>query len=856
MSLYAWGKNNYGQLGVKQEPAPSNSSRHQPRQGHQEEEQQVQPAEARRPPKLGSERAGQGQEPVGVEVDGESFVAAAAGEHHTLVVTQYGDVLTFGRGKEGQLGHGEASRLDMADSPRKVESLSNVTATGVACGAFHSLAVTSSGTLYEWGLIHTDPDWTAEKEATDADLLALAGPSQGHVNPAHRLSSVVADSARRWLSATDDTENSERDDSSSAEDNNSMDEEARIMQKRMLERLPTRSRQPVPRLATSLRGLRVTSISAGYAHSVAVTDQGRAFSSGQNDRGQLGLAHRIHSGIFREVVGMAGRFFLEVACGEQHNLARVLPSSDNNKKPPSRSSSSSSSSSLDQQAELFVWGGGRLGQLGLGAASTKLAPTHNPLLSDVGGGVVSVSAGANHSVCAMASGLVMSWGASEYCQQGCAVVAGADLMRHTSSSGGGYFRVPRAVNGLVGTHIVSVHCGSNFTLAVDRDGLTHSFGWNEGDALGRGWEGGYDPAPGRIPSIPRVVSVAAGSRHGVAVAAEGPAVGRHLRPLIGAADSADVELLTPDTASRGEPGVPAHMSVISARCPYLMGHIEAARKSTSASAAADTNENGAGNDGDASKRVVLCLEHASAETVPLLTRYLYADELPSDATSGKTLEALARLANELLLPRLEGLSVQKLPYYLRRRYVLRTPNTTLPVSGAFDVPQSTFVNDLGRLAGWSNRSDMLLVLPAWGWEFPCHRAVLCASPWWHALLEGGFREGGGDKVDLSGLLLEGVTRTEALEVAIRHVYSNSRFSVVDLDPEVVMEVVIIAEFMVLSSLTSACQCELGRYVDEDNAPQLARFANRYRLLKLETRCQELLLSSSSSSTTTTTMTTQ
>ncbi|CBN75162.1 conserved unknown protein [Ectocarpus siliculosus] len=807
MSLYAWGKNNYGQLGVKREPAPSSSSRHQPRQGHQEEEQQVQPAEARCPPKLGSERAGQGQEPVGVEVDGESFVAAAAGEHHTLVVTQYGDVLTFGRGKEGQLGHGEASRLDMADSPRKVESLSNVTATGVACGAFHSLAVTSSGALYEWGLIHTDPDWTAEKEATDADLLALAGPSQGHVNPAHRLSSVVADSARRWLSATDDTENSERDDSSSAEDNNSMDEETRIMQKRMLERLPTRSRQPVPRLATSLRGLRVTSISAGYAHSVAVTDQGRAFSSGQNDRGQilqLGLAHRIHSGIFREVVGMAGRFFLE---------------------------------------------------LGLEAASTKLAPTHNPLLSDVGGGVVSVSAGANHSVCAMASGLVMSWGASEYCQQGCAVVAGADLMRHTSSSGGGYFRVPRAVNGLVGTHIVSVHCGSNFTLAVDRNGLTHSFGWNEGDALGRGWEGGYDPAPGRIPSIPRVVSVAAGSRHGVAVTAEGPAVGRHLRPLIGAADSADVELVTPDATSRGEPGVPAHMSVISARCPYLMGHIEAARKSTSASAAADTNENGADNDGDASKRVVLCLEHASAETVPLLARYLYADELPSDATSGKTLEALARLANELLLPRLEGLSVQKLPYYLRRRYVLRTPNTTLPVSGAFDVPQSTFVNDLGRLAGWSNRSDMLLVLPAWGWEFPCHRAVLCASPWWHALLEGGFREGGGDKVDLSGLLLEGVTRTEALEVAIRHVYSNSRFSVVDLDPEVVMEVVIIAEFMVLSSLTSACQCELGRYVDEDNAPQLARFANRYRLLKLETRCQELLLSSSSS-TTTTTMTTQ
>lgn len=55
----------------------------------------------------------------------------------------------------------------------------------------------------------------------------------------------------------------------------------------MMGRLPTRNREAVPRLATSLRDMKVISISAGYAHSVAVTDQGRAFSSGQNDRGQV-----------------------------------------------------------------------------------------------------------------------------------------------------------------------------------------------------------------------------------------------------------------------------------------------------------------------------------------------------------------------------------------------------------------------------------------------------------------------------------------------------------------------------------------------------------------------------------------
>lgn len=60
------------------------------------------------------------------------------------------------------------------------------------------------------------------------------------------------------------------------------------------------------------------------------------------------------------------------------------------------------------------------------------------------------------------------------------------------------------------------------------------------------------------------------------------------------------------------------------------------------------------------------------------------------------------------------------------------------------------------------------VLPSWKWEFHAHKAILCSSPWWSALLKGGFREGGGDTVDLSGLLLQdGVTLPEALEATVR-----------------------------------------------------------------------------------------
>lgn len=54
-----------------------------------------------------------------MEIGDEHFVKVAAGEFHTLAVTQYGDVRAFGRGREGQLGHGRSSMLD-THVPQKV----------------------------------------------------------------------------------------------------------------------------------------------------------------------------------------------------------------------------------------------------------------------------------------------------------------------------------------------------------------------------------------------------------------------------------------------------------------------------------------------------------------------------------------------------------------------------------------------------------------------------------------------------------------------------------------------------------------------------------------------------------------
>ena len=56
-----------------------------------------------------------------------------------------GQVLTFGSGDCGQLGHGVAEEDLMAPFPRAVLSLRNLQIVRVACGGLHSAAITAAG---------------------------------------------------------------------------------------------------------------------------------------------------------------------------------------------------------------------------------------------------------------------------------------------------------------------------------------------------------------------------------------------------------------------------------------------------------------------------------------------------------------------------------------------------------------------------------------------------------------------------------------------------------------------------------------------------------------------------------------
>ncbi|KAL8511301.1 hypothetical protein ACS0TY_017924 [Phlomoides rotata] len=76
------------------------------------------------------------------------LVQIASGGYHSLALTDTGEVLSWGHGGNGQLGH---ASLHSRKVPEPVEALTNERVTYIACGGSSSAAITDGGKLYMWG---------------------------------------------------------------------------------------------------------------------------------------------------------------------------------------------------------------------------------------------------------------------------------------------------------------------------------------------------------------------------------------------------------------------------------------------------------------------------------------------------------------------------------------------------------------------------------------------------------------------------------------------------------------------------------------------------------------------------------
>ncbi|KAF0521745.1 rcc1 domain-containing protein 1 [Gigaspora margarita] len=79
------------------------------------------------------------------------FTTVACGENHCLALTQTGQVFSWGSGRYGQLGHGDTKSLD---KPKVIEFFLGLRVIQIACGGWHSAVITDSGDLYTFGWNH------------------------------------------------------------------------------------------------------------------------------------------------------------------------------------------------------------------------------------------------------------------------------------------------------------------------------------------------------------------------------------------------------------------------------------------------------------------------------------------------------------------------------------------------------------------------------------------------------------------------------------------------------------------------------------------------------------------------------
>jgi alpha-tubulin suppressor-like RCC1 family protein len=189
-------------------------------------------------------------------------------------------------------------------------------------------------------------------------------------------------------------------------------------------------------------------VACGAEHVVALASDGRLFSWGQNENGQLGLGDNRQRQSPREIYTFpsTSKVVKDVTCGHTHTLA--VTSTD----------------------ELFAWGCNGHGQLGLGHPYDRNSPQRVEALCQRR--IRRIAAGAQHSLVFVEIGGLHSFGCNDHGQLGLGTNIGS--------------RVPAQVALLKEAEIVSVGAGVVHSAAVSSTGACYTWGGGIRGQLGHG----------------------------------------------------------------------------------------------------------------------------------------------------------------------------------------------------------------------------------------------------------------------------------------------------------------------------------------------------------------------------------
>lgn len=198
----------------------------------------------------------------------------------------------------------------------------------------------------------------------------------------------------------------------------------------------------------------IVAIAAGANHSVALDRNGKVWTWGLGNTGQLGYGGTGNTNLPIQVAGISN--VVAIAAGFDHTMA------------------------LTADKRVWTWGGNVSGQLGDGSQVNQLTPE---LLTTMPTNVVAIAGGSLFSLAVTSNGQVYAWGDNSFGQLG-------------TNTNGGILTSPHLVAGISNAVLVSAHSSGEHSLAMTVDhGTNRYWGWglNYSGQVGNGTNS-YDPA--------------------------------------------------------------------------------------------------------------------------------------------------------------------------------------------------------------------------------------------------------------------------------------------------------------------------------------------------------------------------
>jgi len=228
-----------------------------------------------------------------------AFVKVAAGHFHTLALDQHGHVWSCGKNSRGQCGTGPQSEKNVRELTR-IDALKSKRIVEIAAGAEHSLAVCEEGNLYAWGCSAHGRlgvgriSWFRGYRECDPRLVrGISGMKMVQISAGHMASACVDETGQAYTFGY-----------------------GRHWQLGRVDDADAWTPAPVPELHS------VSNITMGGMHAAAITTTGSLLIWGTNDSGSLGLGIRGAPAAKTPVQTTLERLnFASVSCGWRHTAA-------------------------------------------------------------------------------------------------------------------------------------------------------------------------------------------------------------------------------------------------------------------------------------------------------------------------------------------------------------------------------------------------------------------------------------------------------------------------------------------------------------------------------------------------------